>query len=622
MLRSSERETAKNSISRLVELRETINNIELSNGDYSQEEAELIKRQNSFLEFVRAVFARIRRFVKVETIQDSETGALMTKVEMLKSAVNEFLMIIDEYIAEAIEVVINFLRSIKDFITQEYFNALNELEALVRSLFPDVLFDRFSQPFKDAFTEIMGMYGDVLRSVPPWIKELWALAKKNKTRITMEDLGFRKYLQDLSWIRNKLSNNNLFSTLTSVAINAVAERISNNIKDKLWTPPSDPYRVPDPLFGDSVFPNSELQMSKYMYSKKVYPSEHFDPLIPGGFYVFFTKPNTNIRNLTIAKSLGLVSKDSTTAKPNIAIPFAPLYMNLLSCDTTSTDVIAQSPFLNLFHNRVMNLPDVDITLDSLENWENRFGYKLKFAKNSLRSRMANSVSYRFSDTKDAFILNTVKYWIDYIDLCNYGLGFRNQVAMYRRELDYMCSIYNFVVAADGKTIIKWSKLTGAYPGAVPWSSIQAENGGMHQASPFDIIFEYNHKEENNEAIMRDFNIVASSSKQLVTETKDSEVTKLVDAMNLSAYDFKKGGKDFETLEWYREQMGDIPEYDIFTNFSQYSDVRVIKRYIDNKKSNFRYELLFSGNKFGTANSSSGGSSLLDSIASAAKSFGF
>jgi hypothetical protein len=74
-------------------------------------------------------------------------------------------------------------------------------------------------------------------------------------------------------------------------------------------------------------------------------------------------------------------------------------------------------------------------------------------------------------------------------------------------IDYMSSIYYFVLEPDGKTLKYWAKYTGCWPNQIPYSQMSYRRGESTMVE-LEGTFVYTSKEDMSVAILEDFNRVS------------------------------------------------------------------------------------------------------------------
>ena len=98
-----------------------------------------------------------------------------------------------------------------------------------------------------------------------------------------------------------------------------------------------------------------------------------------------------------------------------------------------------------------------------------------------------------------------KAWTEYISKVYRGqFKAKDEYIEYRR-LDYACSVYYFLCAADGETILFWSKYTGVFPSMAP-SSASNWDGDIKKSTEYNIQYEYAWREDYNTLHLAEFNI--------------------------------------------------------------------------------------------------------------------
>lgn len=117
-------------------------------------------------------------------------------------------------------------------------------------------------------------------------------------------------------------------------------------------------------------------------------------------------------------------------------------------------------------------------------------------------------------------------------------------------LDYMCSIYYFMLDPDGKTIKYWSKYTGCWPSVIPYSSL-AYSKGNTDAIDVNLSFNYIIKEDMNPQTLKDFNKVSLNLSSILSE---NESTELYSPIKKSVYLMKSNLAQYSNTTGFRDPL--------------------------------------------------------------------
>jgi hypothetical protein len=240
-------------------------------------------------------------------------------------------------------------------------------------------------------------------------------------------------------------------------------------------------------FGKNFF----TKITKY---RNFFPTSSVDFHQNGYWHVFFTKPDLNFSEIT-NKVLDMEG-----------IPYSNTIKDYLSATRGGSGGF----FIPLLSNLAKGVPITDIAAESKSAFETFEGHGIVYGGSTSHSRYMSEVSIPFVDLRGIPILNTMKYWMKYIENAKKGNVTRSDSNREQRVLDYASSIYVFITEPDGCTITFWAKYTGVFPKGLPFSSL-SDSAGSGSIPEFQIPFAYTYVEENEVAIIRDFNTIVSGS---------------------------------------------------------------------------------------------------------------
>ena len=219
--------------------------------------------------------------------------------------------------------------------------------------------------------------------------------------------------------------------------------------------------------------------------------------------VFFTRPDIHIRS------------DKRDSKNNIINPGAldvkdpwftymdkndPLLLRLLTKNYSPKHDF--NPFLS---NESKSFDLSDEKLDTMDHGETFTGWKVKYGKHTIGSKTSGSFTVSYDETRKLEIYKMHKAWIDYISKVYRGELQPNDDNMRNMVLDYACSVYYFLCAEDGETVIFWSKYTGVFPTSIPSGQFDWPENDIVKNPKCSIEYDYAWKEDMNPLILTDFN---------------------------------------------------------------------------------------------------------------------
>lgn len=264
------------------------------------------------------------------------------------------------------------------------------------------------------------------------------------------------------------------------------------------------------------------------YNTKCYRYPRADPynFVDGAKeYVFITKvdlPILDSSGSNLASEVSFYPYINDLWRSGYIMPvFANLCMSI-EPSVLSPATEANYPFMRILSNRkTSNLDLGDINVEELESPTNLFGSKVVYAKSSALSDENPEFSLEFEDTKYLEIYNLFKTYDLYRQgkwLGIFGPGLHAAAAagskVYSTYVSYIpnkilydhMSVYKFLVASDGTTILHAAKFTGCFPKSISRSSLSEldEKGGLKITVNFKVS---GWLTEDIVEIARDFNCI-------------------------------------------------------------------------------------------------------------------
>jgi len=236
-------------------------------------------------------------------------------------------------------------------------------------------------------------------------------------------------------------------------------------------------------------------------------------------HVFFTRPDLNLYDTGGSghyKLSSAVSNDPVYYYLHNDNP--QLLKSLTSGFSGNHDL---NPFLSNMA-RSFQLKDEELKTD--ETVQSLTGHKLKYGMSNIESMTAGEFSVRYIDDNEYRVYKIHKAWIDYISKVYRGIISPKNIYVRERILDYACSVYYFLCAEDGETILFWSKYTGVFPVNTPSSASSWTSGDVLKMPDLDITYAYGYKEDFNPVTLAEFNMNSGSSKsKTYVKTYDPEL---------------------------------------------------------------------------------------------------
>jgi len=231
-------------------------------------------------------------------------------------------------------------------------------------------------------------------------------------------------------------------------------------------------------------------------------------------YIFMTKPDLNLtKNLksesyTVNERKNNISMDSNSALYNTLqngfIEYVarnyPDVIDSITCNGSS-----KQSFIPLLFNhfKSFSLEDHNISEGNYnETWR---GYSQKLPTTAAPSFSGGNFSIMYDETNPPLITFLHKIWFEYMEGVKFNQMMPSMDTINRREIDYTSSLYYFLLAPDGETIVFWGKYTGVFPQNVPYSSFSGGDISSRNLIQVSVSYVYNHKEFLDPAILVDFN---------------------------------------------------------------------------------------------------------------------
>lgn len=231
------------------------------------------------------------------------------------------------------------------------------------------------------------------------------------------------------------------------------------------------------------------------------PDYHATKLIP---YIFFTKPE-----------LGMVTSRGDLIRE---LDGDPLWESLygdnpqLFTGLDSEYGRVKHSFNAFLSNTAMSFQASDEVLKTVEHGETYTGWKMVYGRNTNESNTAGQFSISYIDNYNFDIYKMHKIWVEYINRVYRGEMAVKRDYIFKKILTYPCSLYYIVCAADGETILYWTKYFGVFPINTPASVSSWTHGNHHGLPEFSINYMYAIKEDFHPISLSEFNRQSEGSR--------------------------------------------------------------------------------------------------------------
>ena len=241
--------------------------------------------------------------------------------------------------------------------------------------------------------------------------------------------------------------------------------------------------------------NFNYNITYYNRFKKALPD---DVLTKGFMHIFFTRPDLNILSSSGDELNSVVAKDAFFK-----------YKWMQKKDLVKQlvkDSGATSDFLMLLSNKASSFSLNDESIKYADYGKNYQNYSIMLGKGIFDSLVAGTFDIKYTDTRDLDILALHKMWIQYISNVYHGVWDPKVTYIWKKIIDYACSVNIIVTAEDGETVLYWSKYYGVFPINVPYSSLSWDAGTVLSKPDFSITYAYSWREEWNPAELTEINM--------------------------------------------------------------------------------------------------------------------
>lgn len=258
------------------------------------------------------------------------------------------------------------------------------------------------------------------------------------------------------------------------------------------------------LKGDRPLLPSDMSINTAThYDLYKYWQQSSEPYVKGIPVAFFTTPCLNLTELNCNRSQYFSFVKGT---------YPDLYksltcMNLLAGDTTP---ISTSPFIRLLFGGFKGLTGKDLTAKTIDIGETFYGYKQTLPGPMIDSMVGDTVTVKYAGEKNLHIIHLHKLWMEYIENVSRGFFVPFPELVKRSEIDYVSTLYYFILDFDMETILYFSRYTGIAPISNPYSALTATIGD-HDIPELDIEYVYSYKEDLSTNILVDFNKIVQNN---------------------------------------------------------------------------------------------------------------
>ena len=235
--------------------------------------------------------------------------------------------------------------------------------------------------------------------------------------------------------------------------------------------------------------------------------------------IFFTRPDLNFFGSRMSRSSSLRAslpdqlgdpsvgeEDDTSNKVANDVWYKHTYETdphlLASLTSRYTNKHIFNPFLS---NMASSFDVSDEKLESDEHGQTFTGWKIKYGRHNIGTKSAGSFSVSYDETNRLEVYKIHKAWVDYIAKVYRGEFIPKEKYIQERRLDYACSVYYFLCAEDGETILFWSKYVGVFPTSIPTAQFAWSKNDIIRHTEPTVEYDYAWKEDCDYGSLQDFN---------------------------------------------------------------------------------------------------------------------
>lgn len=242
-----------------------------------------------------------------------------------------------------------------------------------------------------------------------------------------------------------------------------------------------------------------------------YPNIYREPLINGFSFIFMTKPL-----LFIDPNKPSSTKNASRKLAYLNMTRDPYFTQFITnekmndMDTKIVKMLSYnaeyktSNFMPIFTNECKNFDIADINMEQITAFDTKQGYSLPMPSSDTASSAASTLSLQVTEDSNMSFTKLISLWVNYISNISDGTFDANPEMITEGALDYVSSIFYFLLGPDGKTVKYWAKYTGCWPTTIPYSPLRYSKRSTDVVD-LDLSFAYAVKEDMNPKILEDFN---------------------------------------------------------------------------------------------------------------------
>ena len=245
-----------------------------------------------------------------------------------------------------------------------------------------------------------------------------------------------------------------------------------------------------------------------------YTNIYREPLINGFSFIFMTKPllfidpNKPTSTKETSKKLAYLNmtRDPYFTQFITNEKMNDMDMKIVKMLSYNTDYRTTN-FMPIFTNECKSFDIGDVNMEQFTAFDTKQGYSLPMPTFSTQSTAANTFNISVTEDSNMSFTKIMSIWVNYISNITDGTFDANPEMITEGALDYVSSLYYFMLGPDGKTIKYWAKYTGCWPMNIPYSPLRYAKK-TNDLVELDLQFSYTVKEDMNPKILEDFNRIS------------------------------------------------------------------------------------------------------------------
>lgn len=213
------------------------------------------------------------------------------------------------------------------------------------------------------------------------------------------------------------------------------------------------------------------------------------------WYIFMTSPFCNFSNDN--------KENSQFIEQLVHTPHGMDIIKALSFGSNGNEV-----FMKLLTNCVESFTPSDISSSVYQFGETISKLKHVTMGSDNDSRSAGTFNIPYHEKEHIPVTRLHKAWYEYAQNVRKGKFKTSEEFIKNRLIDYQSSLYYFLLAPDGESLVYWAKYTGVMPTGLPYSTFEGKTGNNGELLKVNIPYSYVYKEDLEPEILNDFNAVA------------------------------------------------------------------------------------------------------------------